>query len=229
MRREESSPLSLPARGARAALMRTASTKATSPLAAVLPTALESDSEADSLEDEEQFKARRCAGLSHLGADVVQPSQAQIRACAEWTLLGAARGIRRLRGAGAHARTGMHAALLAPVALHRSAALPTGAVHRPAAGGRRPSSGHCDRRSRPSRPTHAMPLGSQRRCAHGWATQQSSSARASTAQLALEEHAPARPPPRPHHRLCPSQRTSKHTSGQTNIIQSNHTFQSRSK
>jgi hypothetical protein len=111
--------------------MRTASTKASSPLAAVLPTALESDSEADSLEDEEQFKARRCAGLSHLGADVVQPSQAQIRACAEWTLLGAARGIRRLRGAGAHARTGVHAALVAPVALHRSAALPTGAVHRP--------------------------------------------------------------------------------------------------
>jgi hypothetical protein len=72
IRREESSPLSLPARGARAALLRTVPTKASSPLAAVLPTALESDSEADSLEDEEQFKARRCAGRSHLGADVVQ-------------------------------------------------------------------------------------------------------------------------------------------------------------
>ena len=54
--------------------MRTVPTKASSPLAAVLPTALESDSEADSLEDEEQFKARRCRGSVGLtlGADVVQ-------------------------------------------------------------------------------------------------------------------------------------------------------------
>ena len=52
--------------------MRTVSTKASSPLAAVLPTALESDSEADSLEDEEHFKARRWVGRSRLGADVVQ-------------------------------------------------------------------------------------------------------------------------------------------------------------